>query len=181
MASKVVGCFAALVLAATGCVSESVEEDLAEEDVGVTARRAPIDVSGAVMGLETKGPSVAYVSPNYDRRYWANSYTWSWAGCSRNSTCASLGGTLAPAWFNAWGNGGFCPNYSWGNQCNSSRDTSFITKGWGGYYQWGFGSWDPHGNIGNPSGWSTFGQHPYWCIGSGASNTWQGWSSTNHC
>jgi hypothetical protein len=176
MARKTLGCLVALVLAATGCVSESVDaEDPAQDDLGAAPRMAPTDITSSVMDLERQGPEVAYVAPNYDRRYWANSYTWSAARGAQWSP----DGTLSAAWFNAWGNGGFCTSYSWGNQCNSSRDSSFITKGWGGYYQWGFGSWDPYGNIGGPSGWSTLGQHPYWCIGAG--NTWQGWSNSNHC
>ena len=181
MASKTVGCLAALVLAATGCVSESVDQDDPAQDEVVSARMAPTGISDAVMRPDRQGPNVAYAAPNYDRRYWANSYTWS----ASKADGANVDGTLSPNYFNAWGNYGYCTSYSWGNQCNSSYGTGFptyITKGWGWYYRRGFtpnGGWDPYGDIGGPSGWSTFGQHPYWCIGSG--NTWQGWSGTNHC
>ena len=178
MASRTLGVVAALVLAATGCVSEGVDEDPAQ-DPGTAQRAVRTGISPeSVMDLETKGPNQAYAAPNYDRRYWANSYTWS----SAKGAQWSPDGTLNADWFNAWGNGGFCTGYSWGNQCNSSYGVGFplyITKGWGWYYRRGFGSWDPYGDIGGPSGWSTLGQHPYWCIGGG--NTWQGWSDSNHC
>lgn len=152
-------------IAAGACVSEEVtpDEELAEGEAALIAGdrlteprfdRDAVLVSAVQWGL------------SWDARRESNAWNWYWnwqGGMSQ--------------WDFSWYSGqgypnGTCPNYSWGNRCNSSRDTFFITPGWGANFQWYWGQPDP-------AGWSTLGQHPYWCPNTGG--TWQGWSTTGHC
>lgn len=152
----------ALVLAATSaaCVSDEVKSD---EEVGeATSALMRGDVATRLDKPEVIGSTVQY-GLSWDARYESNSWNWSWGS-----------GRSGMNWweFDWYGLNAYCTSYSWGNRCNSSRNTFFITPGWGANFQYYWGQQEP-------AGWSTFGQHPYWCPNSGG--TWQGWSTSGHC
>ncbi|MCB9563799.1 MAG: hypothetical protein H6709_11180 [Kofleriaceae bacterium] len=156
-------------LASAACVSEEVTPD---EQLGTTsaALTAPDQINQPRIDKSIVVTSAVQYGLSWSARAESNAWNWSWKG---------QGGFTASE-FNWYGNYGYCTSYSWGNRCNSSLDTWFITPGWGANFKnyWGQQS---------PGGWSTFGQHPYWCpnqtVGDGnaVNNTWQGWSTTNHC
>lgn len=158
-----------LGVTSAACVSEEVEPDQLGEASSALVRgdslhQPRIDTNDLVVSAVQYGLS-------WSARAESNAWNWSW-GSGRSGFTAGE--------FNWYGNYGYCTSYSWGNRCNSSRDTWFITPGWGSNFQYYWGQ--P-----NPAGWSTFGQHPYWCpnqtVGDGNSvnNTWHGWSTSNHC
>jgi hypothetical protein len=173
----------ALATGLAACVSEGVDDGSG----GVGEAQQALQQDQQLLNREVvANPVLAYQSNlSWNRRYWANSFDWSAAGCSRDGGCVAiyngLWGHPYSDWFSAWGTNAYCTSYSWGNQCNSSYNNILMNSGWGWYFRNGFGSWDTEGQQPAAYGWSTFGQHPYWCVGAGASNTWQGWSSTNHC
>jgi len=150
-----------IALVSAACVSEEVPPD----DVGeaTSALRRGDDLLNPRVEKADLVQAVQY-GLSWSARRESNSWNWSWGnGSGRPGTSSD---------YNWYGNYGYCTSYSWGNRCNSSRDTWFITPGWGANFQnyWGQQS---------PAGWSTFGQHPYWCPNTGG--TWQGWSSSGHC
>ena len=153
----------ALCLAAcsAACVSDEIEPDDLSEDSAALARsdshfETRVDKSAVV------GSAIQY-GLSWAAREESNSWNWSW-GSGRSG--------MGYWEFDWYGLNAYCTSYSWSTRCNSSRDTWFITPGWGANFQY---YWGQQG----PAGWSTFGQHPYWCPNTGG--TWHGWSTTNHC
>jgi hypothetical protein len=164
MSRCILAAFVVLGFVATGCVSDEVtpDEELGEGQAALEAGDHLLDID---VDKSTIGPSAIQYGLNGNARNESNAWNWYWygqAGMSQGN-------------FNWYGGQGYpngtCPNYSWGNRCNSSRDTWFITPGWGDSFQY---YWGQPG----PAGWSTFGQHPYWCP---PGETWQGWSTSWHC
>jgi hypothetical protein len=153
-----------LGLVATGCVSDEVtpDEELGE---GQAALEMGDNLLEPNVDKNSIGPSAIQYGLNNDARLESNAWNWSfqwqagfWQGLFN--------------WYEGYGYpNGLCSSYSWGNRCNSSRNTFFITPGWGANFQY---YWGQPG----PAGWSTFGQHPYWCP---PGDIWQGWSTSWHC
>ena len=156
-------------LATAGCVSDEAAPD--DELGGAEAALSATDRYSSRVDKNTIIDSAIQYGLSWDARRESNSWNWSWGSGRSGFTSYE---------FNWYGNYGYCTSYSWGNRCNSSRNTSGITPGWGANFQYYWGQ--P-----NPAGWTTFGQHPYWCpnqtVGDGNSvnNTWHGWSTSNHC
>lgn len=153
-----------LGLVAAGCVSDEVtpDEELGEASA---ALEAGDHLNGPKVDKSTVTGSAVQYGLSFDARRESNSWNWSWQGQS------GLWQGLFD-WYSGYGYpNGTCPNYSWDNRCNSSRNTWFITPGWGD-------SFDNYWGQPGPAGWSTFGQHPYWCP---PGEIWQGWSTSWHC
>jgi hypothetical protein len=151
-----------VALASAACVSDEVtpDEELGEA-TSALMRGDNLTESGIDKNVVV-GSAVQY-GLSWSAREESNSWNWSW-GSGRSGMSSSE--------FDWYGINAYCTSYSWFNRCNSSRDTWFITPGWGANFQY---YWGQQG----PAGWSTFGQHPYWCPNTGG--TWQGWSTAGHC
>jgi hypothetical protein len=149
------GFVASIALLAVGCLAEEVPEDQVGQD---ESQLTNIDIQDQNIAIGQAGVDPVWQT-NLSQFAKDESDAWNWNRgpyvCYNSSYC-------------------YCANsgYSWGNRCNSSRDTWFITPGWGDNFQY------YHGQPG-PYGWSFAGQHPYWCPSD--NNTWQGWSTDNHC
>jgi len=168
------------LLFVAGCISEAVED----EELG----RSDHELAAVQMDPTAISPSNDFAAeqPQWqaglsaDARDDSNAYNWNWWDCSSNG---------CPSWINnkyyfdwsvdyingqwqwVYVNGGTCLDYSWGNRCNSG-DGQYGIYGWGGNFHDFWGQTSPYG-------YSTFWGHPYWCPAD--NQTWQGWSTSNHC